>query len=177
MILKPFVLLLAFAGTVLVLESVDAAFCRQHEILLPIAPNCEKTCDGGCSTHSKRYVIQRPACICRPGFVRSGGACVPFSSCKPPTSPPPCPTTTTTAAPTCPPVVTTTPAPITCPPVTVPATLPTTTPPAPCPTSTVPPCAVPTNPPPPCQVAVQPCVSCGAPKPCPCRPLVGFKFI
>uniref|UniRef100_A0A182NXS7 EGF-like domain-containing protein n=1 Tax=Anopheles dirus TaxID=7168 RepID=A0A182NXS7_9DIPT len=63
--------------------------CPANEELQDTMPCCEPTCDNDCSTVkcSKMYVSQ-PTCVCKQGYVRHKGRCIPLSQCPPK---PPCP--------------------------------------------------------------------------------------
>uniref|UniRef100_A0A182IST0 EGF-like domain-containing protein n=1 Tax=Anopheles atroparvus TaxID=41427 RepID=A0A182IST0_ANOAO len=66
--------------------------CLENEVLQETMPCCEPTCDHDCSNVKCAEVyVRQPTCVCKPGYVRHKGKCIPKSNCPPkPPTPPTC---------------------------------------------------------------------------------------
>ncbi|XP_001844893.2 keratin-associated protein 16-1 [Culex quinquefasciatus] len=64
------------------LESFPCGICKPTEILSETIPCCEPSCDNDCSqVICPEYSIYKPSCVCRAGFVRYEGECIPITAC------------------------------------------------------------------------------------------------
>ncbi|XP_055612380.1 keratinocyte proline-rich protein-like [Uranotaenia lowii] len=58
--------------------------CAPSEVLRYSPPSCEPTCTNDCfyrSECTKNPVRYKPTCVCKPGFVRDKGVCIPKEQC------------------------------------------------------------------------------------------------
>ncbi|KFB51456.1 hypothetical protein ZHAS_00019507 [Anopheles sinensis] len=66
--------------------------CPENELLQDTMPCCEPTCDNDCSNvRCAEVYVRQPTCVCKPGYVRHQGKCIPKCNCPlRPSSPPTC---------------------------------------------------------------------------------------
>uniref|UniRef100_A0A182PYK3 EGF-like domain-containing protein n=1 Tax=Anopheles epiroticus TaxID=199890 RepID=A0A182PYK3_9DIPT len=64
--------------------------CPENEELRDTMPCCEPTCDNDCkNVKCANAYVRQPTCVCKEGYVRHKGKCIPYHLCpaKPPTPP------------------------------------------------------------------------------------------
>ncbi|XP_058456840.1 uncharacterized protein LOC131434202 [Malaya genurostris] len=61
---------------------VPCGQCPPNEVLRQSPPSCEPTCYEDCQ-HTPRLCphVHKPSCVCKPGYVRNNGVCIPRNQC------------------------------------------------------------------------------------------------